>query len=379
VRGSLSWLVLLLAGGLLLPAATDPPEPLELPETERQLTLESESLSIKPSRENIYLLFSGEVTVTGEDYHMSADVVELDINPDDVLKNKGFSLPKMPEDTEHIVQEPSEAIAEMGYELQLPNAQFSESSLRRVAAAGNVRVESEEGVMLTTEELISTDGGRSWASTSRSRLSRDDADGNHAEVAADYLLLDVESNRALARGNIEGSVVQVADDGGNSEVTFNAQSCEYNLEEKSLSIREGLEAHMGSLSLCCGTLLADLENNLLYASDTPHLLDSENGVSLDAYRLEANITKKTARAEGDVWISYPLRSATLSAGRVDANLEQRIYTATGSPELHYGDTTYTGQQIKITLDGDKTVIEVEGPQYARINVEELSAAGNKPD
>lgn len=361
-----------------MPSATDPPQPQEVPPTQRNLTIRSESLTITPNPPLVFLSFSRGVIVTGEGFQLSADEVKLEVDASEVLQDQDFELPDVPKDTEHIVRDPGQTIAEMGDELQLPQAQFTDSSLRGVRAAGDVRVKSEQGVVLTTEELVSTDGGRSWSSTSRSRLSRDDADGNHAEVAADYLLLDVESSRALARGNIEGSVIQMADDGGNSKVTFNAQSCKYNLEEKTLSIREGLEAHMGDLSLCCGSLVADLEENKLYASDTPHLLDAEQGITLDANRIEADITAQTALAEGDVWINDPVRRANLSAGLIQADFKAREYTATGSPELHYGDTFYTGQQIKITLDGDKTVIEVDGPQHAKINVEELADAGKEP-
>jgi len=362
---------LLLAGGLLLPAATDPPAPVEVLATERHLTLRSEALSITPSLQVVYLRFSKGVTVTSEGFQLSADVVELDINPGEVLQDQGLMLPKVPEDIEHIVREPGQTIAEMAYELELPQARFTPSSLRRVGAQGGVRVESAEGVVLTTNELISTDGGRAWAAISRSQLWRDDAEGNHAELSADYLLLDSLAGRALARGNIEGVVAQT----GYSAVTFTAQSCEMDLAEQTLHISEGLEARFRNLNLCCGSLYADLEENKLYASDTPHLLDAENGISLDATRIEADISAQTAVAEGDVWINDPVPHANLSAGRIDADLRAKVYTATGSPELRYGDSLYSGQTITISLRGEQTVIEVEGPQHARINIDELTAAG----
>jgi hypothetical protein len=206
VRRSLSWLVLLVAGGLLLPSATDPPQPAELPPPAHHLTIRSESLTITPNNPLVFLSFSRGVTAASRDFQLSADLVELEVDAGELLQNQSFELPDVPRDTEHIVRDPGKTIAEMGYELELPNAQFKESSLRRVRAAGSVRVESEEGIVLTTEELISTDGGRAWGANGRSQLWRDDAEGNHAEMSADYLLFDSLASRALARGNIEVKV-----------------------------------------------------------------------------------------------------------------------------------------------------------------------------
>jgi hypothetical protein len=116
------------------------------------------------------------VTASGAGFRLSADVVEVDVDAGEILKEQGFELPQVPEDVEYIVREPGRTIAEMGSELKLPQAEFTESSLRRVGAAGAVRVENSDGVVLTTTELISTDGGRAWAATGRSRLWRDDGE-----------------------------------------------------------------------------------------------------------------------------------------------------------------------------------------------------------
>jgi lipopolysaccharide assembly outer membrane protein LptD (OstA) len=372
-RFPISW-VWLLAGALPLLAADEPPAPDEVPPSERSLTLRSEALSITPGQAVAYLRFSKGVTVSGEGFQLTADVVELDVNAGEVLQ--GLVVPQVPEDVEYIVREPGKTIADMGAELELPQAQFSQSNLRRVGAAGNVRVKNGEGVALTTAELISTDGGRAWAATGRSRLTRDDGAGNHAEMSADYLLLDSKANRALARGNIDGLVQQ----SGYQPVRFEAQSCEIDLAKQTLHVRDGFQAEFDELRLNCQTLFADLEKQVLYASDSPHLEGTGNDGAdsvtvLDADRLELHLADRTALAQGHVRVVDRRGGIELTAGKIEADLEAMAYTASIQPELHYQDSSYTGTLITLTRKDKQTVIVVEGPQHAHINVEELTESG----
>lgn len=360
-------LALLLIGALPLLAASEPPAPVGLPAGERSLTVHSEALDITPGQAVVYLRFSKGVTVSSEQFQLTADVVEVDVDSGQILSGQDAKLPKVPADVKYIVREPGKVISEMASELDLPKAQFSQSSLRRVGAAGNVRVENGEGVALTTSDLISTDGGRAWAASGRSSLTRDDGAGNHAEMSADYLLLDTQANRALARGNISGRVEQP----DYQAVVFEAESCEMDLDAQALHIRDGFHAEFGDLQLNCQTLFADLKQQVLYASDGPHLEDSATGLVLDADRVELHLAQRTALAQGQVRVEDSGRGIKLTSGRIEADLQSMVYTASNQPVLLYHDSSYTGTQITFTLGEDKTVIEVEGPQHAHINVEEL--------
>jgi len=372
---------LLLAGGLLLPAATDPPEPLELPATERVYTLKSEALTITPDKQEqvTHLLFSKGVTVAGEGISLSADTVELDVKSGEVGEYKRLKLPKMPEDPEHIVREPSQTIAEMGGELQLPEARFSQSSLREINAAGHVRVESEDGIVLTTEGLKSTDGGRAWVSTGRSLLQHVDEQGNLAELSADVVQLNTESRFAEAIGNIEGSIVQrgIAD-----PVEFKAQKCTLELQEEKpakLAISENLVVWSGVMELHCELLTADLgtgEGNrrrgVLEASGSPLLIYGDSALQLTAETIQVDLPKNQAGPQAGEGDRGTLMAVITARGGVTATIEPNQL-----PALLAEKAPAAGEDKRPAEDqkGGKFVIDVEGSQRARLDVDQLTAEG----
>jgi hypothetical protein len=46
-------------------------------------------------------------------------------------------------------------------------------------------------------------------------------------------------------------------------------------------------------------------------------------------------------------------------------------TASGNPVARYRDSVYRGERIHARQDGERIVIEVEGPQSARLNLDDL--------
>ncbi|MBN2082970.1 hypothetical protein JW859_12295 [bacterium] len=366
---------LLLAACLLALAATPPPETPEIELSTRNLTLTGDRLEITPGEETTYLRFSDGVTVRGESFSLTAETVELDVITSDAWQESEIKLPQMPTDTERISRDPGQAIAEMARELELPRARFSENSVRRVGAAGDVRIESTNGIVLATAELVSTDGGRSWAATGRSTVSHNDpVTGEVSHLSADRLLLDSLTSRALARGNIEAEFQQA----DLPLVSVKAERCELNLAERTLTVTDGLQASIGEIKLCCGQLSADLSKQMLTAFDSPHIEDSATGMTLDAGLVEFQLETQLASAMDNVWINDPVREFSLSAETITADLRNQVYRAQGEPRATYQSSFYTGQVITVTRDGEKILIEIEGPQHGRINLDELPDAEELP-
>jgi len=387
-------------GLLLLGAAADPPV-AEQPATEQpRMTIRGSALRILPGEELSYLRFSGGVTAEGEWFTLTAEVAELDVLNTALAGFRDIELPAEARDPERIVRDPGQTIAEMSREMQLPRMRLAESQLQRIGAAGGVSLVMQRpgaaAITLTTDSLISIDGGKSWAVEQRSRLSyRDPAGGVEGALDADYLVYDDATRRALARGDIRGEALW--DDG--APVSFEAQRCEMDLETQRLAISEGLLLRSGSIEMCCGVLSADLDARLLQASGAPRLVDGERGLELTAQTIDVELAAQnagedqdgaliTARggvtatvdaarlAAGDGASADPAAPLRLTAAELRADLAARTLTATGEPLLSYGDSSYRGQLITLRWeDQQHYVIEVEGPQHARLRLDELKEAG----
>jgi len=375
VRRSITVTGLLLATCLVVIAATPPPDTPEVEPNTRNLTMTGDRLEIAPGEDTTYLRFSEGVIVKGKSFSLTAQTVELDVITNDAWQESEIKLPQMPTDTERISRDPGQTIAEMARELELPRARFSENSVRRVGATGDVRIESTNGIVLETAELVSTDGGRSWAATGRSTVSHHDPDtAEISHLSADRLLLDSLTSRALARGNIEASFQQT----DLPMVSVAAERCELNLEERTLKVTDGLQASIGEIKLCCGQLSADLSKQLLTAYDSPHIEDRATGMTMDAGFVEFQLETRLASAMDDVWINDPVREFSLSAETITADLLNQVYCAQGEPQATYKSSFYTGELITVTRDGERIIIEIEGPQHGRINLDELPAEEDPP-
>lgn len=393
---------ILALGLLLLCAAADPPA-TEQPILEQpRMTIRGSALRILPGEELSYLRFSGGVTAEGEWFTLTADVAELDVLNTALAGFRDIELPSQARDPQRIVRDPGQTIAEMLRELKLPRMRLAESQLQRIGAAGGVSLVMQRPgaaiLTLTTDSLISIDGGKTWAVEQRSRFSyRDPGGGVAGGLVADYLVYDDTTRRALARGNVSGEAFW--DEG--TPVSFEAQRCEMDLTAQVLTISEGLLVRAGSLEMCCGVLSADLDARVLQASGAPRLVDHERGLELTAQTIdvalaadggEADQGRVVINARGGVTASLdtarlqaadtaapPAESAgplRLTAAELRADLAERTITATGEPLLTYGDSSYRGQVITLRWEDERRfIVEVEGPQHARLRLDELREAG----
>jgi hypothetical protein len=386
-------------GLLLLIAAADPPPAKQPAAEEPRMTIRGSTLRILPDGDFSYLRFSGGVTAEGEWFTLTADVAELDVLNTQLAGLRDIELPPQARDPQRIVRDPGQTIAEMFGEMELQKKRLAGSELQRIGAAGGVSLVMQRPgaatLTLTTDSLISLDGGKTWAVEQRSRLSyRDPAAGVEGALIADYLVYDDDGNHALARGNISGDARW--DD--SAPVSFEAQRCEMDLTARLLTISEGLLVRSGSLEMCCGVLSADLDARLLQASGAPRLVDRERGLELTAQTIDIELAADDASEDQDGalitargGVTASLDAAQLSAedgvaraagpirlnaAELRADRAARTMTATGEPLLTWGDSSYRGQVITLRWEDEQHfVIEVEGPQHARLRLDELREAG----
>jgi len=364
-----SWMAL----GVLVPlvlvlAADEQPPRIEMPpETARTFTLKGSTLTIYPGQETTQLAFSGGVDVTSKELTLTADTVQVTVLSSTAMGGKQLQLPAKPQSPESVVREPARAVAEMAKELQLPNANLTASAVKRVDAVGDVIITSKE-LRLATSQVVSTDGGRSWAATGRSVVTQSGAKaGEQYRLEADTLLFDTQTERAVARGNVAGSFERP----GKQAVSVSAQQCELDIPAQKLIASKGLTVRYGAVTLVCGDVSADLKASTLEATSAPRLVDGDNNLALTATQIDANIEGQQVSASGGVTVSETARGVTLTADKVTADLKNNIVVATGKPQLTYHDSTYNGTKITVRDDNGKTVIEVEGPQQAHINLDDM--------
>lgn len=391
--------ILALAGAVLVGATAGaaPPEITPPPKSERTIQISSSGLRITPGTETVYLQFTENVQVSAEDFELSADFVEVDVRPEDASNLTVFELPEVGE-PEHLTRDPGARIREMAQSIEVPRAQFSAGSLERFGAKGNVRVaDAASSSVLTTDELVSTDGGVTWAAEGRSTLTRDPAGSQKQVVSADYLLFDTGSAVAVAWGSITGTII---DESGSADVK--ATRMEVDLKRQQLAASGGIIINYGNFSLACGTLNVELAEGTATAGEDPVLVEAESGARLAAGELSVERSAGKVTATGEVSLTVSAYELELSAGSIIADLNTRVITAngsvwarhnglgvelttteltaeldaerlsaTGNPVLMYRNSSYAGEQIVAQRTGDETHITIEGPQYGTLNLDDF--------
>ena len=356
-----------MAAGLLLAiSATEPPEIAGPRQYERSFTIKSTSLVIIPSRGISYLRFENGVEVNAKDFQLIAETVEIDIDSSG-LASQQIELPDVEAPPERVVQDPGSVAAEMARGLKMPQARFDPSVLKRIAAAGGVSVRAR-GVSLDTEELVSTDGGETWTTSGGSALAYRDADsGDEYSLQA----ASIAYNRITERAVAEGELHAVYSSGENPPITLTAQRGETDLKNNTVNLSGGIVATYGEMTLICTTLVADLNQQVLHANGSAILTDRESGVTLTAFALDVYLAEQRASASGGVTVEHEGYRAELSAERIDADITNNVITARGGPSITFGNSSFSGEEIKVTLDGARTIVEVDGQQQAAIDVDEV--------
>jgi lipopolysaccharide export system protein LptA len=346
---------------------TPPPPQLKMPDdTGRSFTVTGSGLTVRPGAGVAYLSFSGPVDITGPDLHLSAKTVELDLISQEITQGQVLRLPKLPKGSEQAVRNPGKTAAEMAREMKIPDARFSESAIKRVGAAGGVSV-TTKGISFETPALVSLDGGRSWTASGGCTVRKyDKATKDSYSIRAKTLVYDTQTQRASAEGEIEAHFARQ----GQDPLTLLAKRCEFDLAKGTLQIKDPLTVKFGSLVLNCGSLSADLNGGKLEAGGQPKIDDATRKLGLSASTVSVDIEKQTVIARGGVNAQDSKLGVTLTAGELSADIPGRVMVATGDPKVTRGRSVFSGKKITVRQQDGKTVVEVEGEQQARIDLED---------
>jgi lipopolysaccharide export system protein LptA len=355
----------------LLISATEPPA-LEGPrQYERSFTITSTSLVIIPSKGISYLRFENGVEVNAKDFQLIAETVEIDIDSSG-LASQEIGLPNVEAPPERVVEDPGSVAAEMARGLKMPQARFDPSVLRRIAAAGGVSVRAR-GVSFDTDQLVSTDGGETWTASGGSSLAYRDADsGADYKLNANSIAYNRISERALAEGQLRAEYASRE----GPPIVLTADRGETNLRENSVSVSGNIVAQYGEMTLICTTLTADLDRQLLHANGGAMLSDKESGITLTATALDVYLAEKRASASGGVHVEHEGYRAELVADRIEADIANNVIMAEGAPVIKFGNSSFSGKQIKVSLAGERTIIEVDGEQSAAIDIDDIRQLNN---
>lgn len=372
---------------LLALCAAQPPAIPPAPQTERNYTIKAEGLTIRPGPETTWLHFTDGVTISGKQVEVKAAELEVDIETGEMASLETLKLPKVESPHEQISEDPGKVAAEMARQLKLPSPDFSQSALRRLGATGGITL-TGQGMTLSASQVVSADGGRSWNASGACRIQREvTASGKRAaesySVEAEHLLYDTETDRAAAQGN----VVAVYKRGKDDSLSVSAQRGELDLGKQQLSVAGSLTATYGDISISCEGLAADLKAGKITTVGAATISDSGLGVSVSASTAAVDLRSRIFTASGSVSAEARQDGVTLSAAKAEGTLPDEAVTGdgapvgtvivlTGEPVVHYKDSSFSGQRITVKQETGKdgkprTVIEVEGPQKAKLNLDEL--------
>jgi hypothetical protein len=168
-----------------------------------------------------------------------------------------------------------------------------------------------------------------------------------------------------------------------------AQRGELDLGKQHLSVAGSLTAAYGDISINCDGLNADLKAGIITTTGTATVNDSGLGVSVSSGSASVDLQSRSFTATGGVKADARQDGVTLSAAQAEGTLPDdagkgegapagTVIVLTGEPVVHYKDSSFTGKKITVRQESGKdgkprTVIEVEGPQKAKLNLDELPA------
>ena len=355
---------------LLVTAAIEPPPPAPPPAGEHTFLIAGARLTVEPGEESTYLRFSGGVTASGwltllpgltpdaSEVILSAETVELDVRGD-AWNSAAVQLPEVPEEEQQrIVSDPGQVIGQMRAELRLRRASIAEGNLLRFGAKGDVVVRAG-GLVLATSSLLTTDGGLTWSTEGRSTLrGQDPARGYQFMLAADYMLADSEGEIVLAQGEVEAEVSA----GASPPVKLSAHRCELDLAARKARL-ESEQPAAGSRGR------VRMATELPASAGTGEAGPGGTALTVDADVIEAGLTGRSVLAHGRVAVVAPAEGLRLRATCLRARLERgRRSVVAYAPVVRQGGSSVRGAWLRLTFGAERSVLEVFGPQHARLQV-----------
>jgi lipopolysaccharide export system protein LptA len=365
------WLGLLAAVLLLLPSATPRPV-LYVPAGPAKVryTIEGGSLTILNHPSYREFRYEGGVAFSGEGVKLTAGALYVEVNYGDVSGRDKIKLPTP--DPAALERDPSGTAAQLAREIYLPSPELTPDMLQLIRATGGVEVAFGE-VKLSAAELISADGGQTWHTAGRATVSaREAKTGGALELATDELSYNIASQTGHARGHITAKFSNAHQ----PAASISAGQLDFDVLKQRLAASGTVQTESSGLRLTCGSLSADLASQLLTAGGSPQLNEPERQLSLSADGLTYDMAHQLLSASGHVAAQDALHSASLTADGVEYAAAQERLTATGQPRLQQGNSSYTGEVLRVWREADgKLVVEVEGKQQGRIDLSQFKGAG----
>jgi hypothetical protein len=360
---------------VLLGAQPAAPPPASRPHQPGAITIAASGLRIEPGRKANFLRFQNGVHITGAGFSLRADVVEVDVLST-ALGMESMKLPKLEAPPERVIADPGATVRDMASEIRGPSARLEPSAIGRLAASGHVRVEGQ-GLALETQTVYSADGGQTWSTASRASLAvRDPRRGLTGRFSARQMSFNVQAQTLLARGGLEGRLQQQ----GEAPYTLTAESLHADLERSLVEVSGDLQLAQGEVVLSAAglgrgkpPLTLDLARQTVDLASSFRLADMDQGLTLTGNGLAGSFAGHgELKANGSIRLADPRRKLLLTASAVQAQLRPLRVTASGRVHLGYGASSYDAGEAVITRQGDKYVVEIQGPQTGQIDLGALS-------
>lgn len=365
-----TWLIWpgLLAAILLLPASTPRPTiPPPIKPAEVQYTITGGSLEILSHPDYREFRYENGVTFSGEGIELNASQLVVYLDYGNLEGREVIKLPKP--DPGELERDPSGAAAELAREIYMPSPELKPEMVKLIEASGGVSVQAGS-IHLYAVSLISSDGGQTWRAQGRASVSAKNAeDGGSMQLSANELVYNITSQAGQAHGKIVSEFTIP----GQPVVKLNAEQLSFDSLKQQLTASGQLRAASGELTMCCGTLTADISTQRITATDNPRLGHTGRGLTLTARELVYDMQQQVLIADGEVEARDELNQASLCAGQVVYDATNEHITASGAPKLRQGNSSYAGEVIRAWREeSGKLVVEVEGQQTGRIDVSQLN-------
>lgn len=271
--------------------------------------------------------------------------------------------------------------------------------IKYLELSGGVVMTDAEGT-LTCDAIYSTDGGWTWKTRGRADFK---GKGKNAQAAlgANELVLDSEKRVLGGKGSITISLPAPVDSpaGGDRPISVRAGGFSYDLGKSTLTLtgkptvtrgKEKLSASKITYHVSTGKIKAVGAVNLSFPAEgitvsgdsavyerggvahfkgSVFVKEEESGKSLRADDLRYDTESGDITASGDCVLKIPGEEITLTAGRIEGNLDEERGSATMSPVMTRGKSTMKGEEIRFRREGEKIIVEVLGEEQTSFTLD----------